>query len=115
MPLVVMASATDLIRSSLTLQPNLFQLFQPMGGVRAMASRSDCANAWAEQRAAASSAKSERKRLFGMPIIEPLPRIFRSDEERAPDSLASMQGVCEHSQHISPVSESKVRDTRLRL
>src|SRR5512142_1908768 len=35
MPLLTMASATLLIRLSLMLQPNLFQLFQPMGGVRA--------------------------------------------------------------------------------
>src|SRR5215470_8944278 len=35
MPLETMASAMDLIISSLTLQANLFQLFQPMGGVRA--------------------------------------------------------------------------------
>src|SRR5580658_2375340 len=35
MPLPAMASAMDLIRSSLTLQPNLFQLFQPIGGVSA--------------------------------------------------------------------------------
>src|SRR5882762_504562 len=30
-----MPSAMDFKRSSLTLQPNLFQLFQPIGGVRA--------------------------------------------------------------------------------
>src|SRR5260221_9994937 len=35
MPLATMPSAMDLSRSSLTLQPNLFQLFHPMGGVRA--------------------------------------------------------------------------------
>src|SRR5215813_9356563 len=35
MPLATMASAMPLINCSLTLQPNLFQLFQPMGGVRA--------------------------------------------------------------------------------
>src|SRR6478672_7750269 len=35
MPLPTMASAMPLIMSSLTLQPNLFQLFQPIGGVRA--------------------------------------------------------------------------------
>src|SRR5215470_8690631 len=35
MPLETMASVMDLIMSSLTLQANLFQLFQPMGGVRA--------------------------------------------------------------------------------
>src|SRR5438270_10781157 len=34
-PLVTIASAMDLIMSSLTLQPNLFQLFQPIGGVSA--------------------------------------------------------------------------------
>src|SRR5580765_1172192 len=35
MPLATMPSAMDLMSSSLTLQPNLFQEFQPMGGVRA--------------------------------------------------------------------------------
>src|SRR5271165_6350079 len=35
MPVRTMASAACLIRSSLTSQANLFQLFQPMGGVRA--------------------------------------------------------------------------------
>src|SRR5215831_2974002 len=34
-PLETIASAMDLIISSLTLQPNLFQLFQPIGGVSA--------------------------------------------------------------------------------
>src|ERR1700751_3368250 len=35
MPDFTMASAMPLIMSSLTLQANLFQLFQPIGGVRA--------------------------------------------------------------------------------
>src|SRR6516162_4718967 len=35
MPLVAMASAIARMRPSLMLQPKLFQLFQPMGGVRA--------------------------------------------------------------------------------
>src|SRR5450755_1112751 len=35
MPLLTMASAMDWISVSLTSQPNLFQLFQPMGGVSA--------------------------------------------------------------------------------
>src|SRR6202008_4920434 len=35
MPDFTSASAIPLIMSSLTLQPNLFQLFQPMGGVSA--------------------------------------------------------------------------------
>src|ERR1700730_8512344 len=35
MPLATIASAISLINCSLTLQPNLFQLFQPIGGVRA--------------------------------------------------------------------------------
>src|ERR1700737_404560 len=35
MPLLTRASAADLTRSSLTLQPKRFQLFQPIGGVRA--------------------------------------------------------------------------------
>src|SRR2546421_9689775 len=35
MPVLTSASAISLINFSLTLQPNLFQLFQPIGGVRA--------------------------------------------------------------------------------
>src|SRR6266852_501579 len=35
MPLATIASAISLINCSLTLQANLFQLFQPIGGVRA--------------------------------------------------------------------------------
>src|SRR5947207_8375588 len=35
MPLLTRASVADLTRSSVTLQPKRFQLFQPMGGVRA--------------------------------------------------------------------------------
>src|SRR3954462_6128451 len=35
MPLDTMASALDLISTSLTLQPNVFHEFQPMGGVAA--------------------------------------------------------------------------------
>src|SRR5260370_17692845 len=35
MPLLTRASAADLTRSSLTLQAKRFQLFQPIGGVRA--------------------------------------------------------------------------------
>ena len=35
MPDFTIASAIDLIMSSLTLQANLFQLFHPIGGVRA--------------------------------------------------------------------------------
>src|SRR5438309_11384238 len=35
MPLATIASAISLINCSLTLHPNLFQLFQPIGGVRA--------------------------------------------------------------------------------
>ena len=35
MPLLTRASAADLTRSSVTLQANRFQLFQPMGGVSA--------------------------------------------------------------------------------
>src|SRR5260221_10893102 len=37
MPLLTRASAADLTRSSVTLQAKRFQLFQPMGGVRARA------------------------------------------------------------------------------
>jgi len=43
-----MESAAPRINSSLTLQPNLFQVFQPMGGVRARLAEGDwvsCASA----------------------------------------------------------------------
>src|SRR5215469_5282 len=50
MPLVATASATDLMRSSLTLQANLFQLFQPIGGVGASVLRSIWALAKADNR-----------------------------------------------------------------
>src|SRR5260370_7241288 len=43
MPLLTMASAADLTRSSVTLQPKRFQLFQPMGGVRARPFSRACA------------------------------------------------------------------------
>src|ERR1700746_2739368 len=42
MPDFTMASAMLLIMSSLTLQPNLFQLFQPIGGVRAKLAEGAC-------------------------------------------------------------------------
>src|SRR5258708_18575964 len=46
MPDETMASAAPFTRSSLTLQPNLFQVFQPMGGVRARPFEGgSCANA----------------------------------------------------------------------
>src|SRR6516164_687834 len=101
MPFPAIASATDLIRSSLTLQANLFQLFQPIGGVWARESRSECAPAWLESRMAASS--SQTKRCFAKRFIERLPVTFPSDEERALDSLGSMPGEYGHSEHIFPV------------
>src|SRR5215813_1100495 len=42
MPDLTMASAICRIISSLTLHPNLFQLFHPMGGVRAMLEETPC-------------------------------------------------------------------------
>src|SRR5215469_1596819 len=103
MPLVAIASATDLTRSSLTLQANLFQLFQPIGGVWARLSRSDCAQMAEGLSARTSSASSHTQRLLRRRFIESLPRIFPSDEEPVPDLLAPMQGECEHSEHISPL------------
>jgi hypothetical protein len=47
MPDLIMASAVPRIISSLTLQPNLFHEFHPMGGVRAKAGEGtlfSCAN-----------------------------------------------------------------------
>src|SRR5712692_1004817 len=43
MPLLTRASAADLTRSSLTLQAKRFQLFQPIGGVRARPFSRACA------------------------------------------------------------------------
>src|SRR5712691_5961231 len=44
MPVLRRASAADLTRSSLMLQAKRFQLFQPMGGVRASPFTSACAS-----------------------------------------------------------------------
>src|SRR6185369_16068683 len=49
MPLVTIASAISLISFSLTLQANLFQLFQPIGGV--LATPLSCALALVQQQA----------------------------------------------------------------
>src|SRR6516162_1897423 len=103
MPFPAIASATDLIRSSLTLQANLFQLFQPMGGVWARLSRWDCAQVAEGLSARTSSASSHTQRQLRRPFIESPPRIFPADEVRVPDLLAPMPGECEHSEHISPL------------
>src|SRR6266550_4282898 len=63
MPDVTMASAIPRIISSLTLQPNLFQLFQPMGGVSARLAETE---EWscAKQGTAHSSANSQHVSVF---------------------------------------------------
>src|SRR6266403_4509107 len=62
MPLVTRASAADLTRSSLTLQAKRFQLFQPMGGVRAR----PFSRAWADgmQKRIPKKRESERQSIF---------------------------------------------------
>src|SRR5579863_1001209 len=84
MPLLTIASAIDLIRSSLTLQPNLFQLFQPIGGVSAspplgaFADWLPCAFATEPiaKKAQTQASTQPHANLFGCFIVSALPRSF---------------------------------------
>src|ERR1043166_8918692 len=58
MPLVTIASAISLMSFSLTLQPNLFQLFQPIGGVLARPLSSALTFATENMRSRAASTRS---------------------------------------------------------
>src|SRR5580698_9271166 len=60
MPDFTTASAIFLIISSLTLQPNLFQEFQPMGGVRARFAESRALSCCATELATTSEAQKHR-------------------------------------------------------
>jgi hypothetical protein len=64
MPLETMASAACLIRSSLTLQANLFQLFQPIGGVRANPLSSARNSPAATKKPSAANPKATRASLI---------------------------------------------------
>src|SRR5215475_5686602 len=71
MPDFTIASAMPLIMSSLTLQPNLFHEFHPMGGVRARFAEGDafsCANA-AETTRTMSRRAAPRKGLIFMRLF----------------------------------------------
>src|SRR5262250_1812283 len=59
MPLVTIPSAMDLRRSSLTLHPNLFQLFQPMGGVKATPLSSALSSRAVRKTARSASSRAE--------------------------------------------------------
>src|ERR1700685_4604053 len=63
MPDFTTASAMFLIISSLTLQPNLFQEFQPMGGVRARFAEGVALSCCATEFAASSEAKKHKIRI----------------------------------------------------
>src|SRR5713226_8515820 len=74
MPVLTTASAISRISLSLTLQPNLFQLFQPMGGVAATAGVA-CACA-AGGRAVAARARIRNERNAEITRQEPGAGVF---------------------------------------
>src|SRR5438477_12514373 len=75
MPLLTRASAADLTRSSVTLQPKRFQLFQPMGGVRARPLSRASENG-AQRRNPKKSDSARRLIFFEKLFIRPSRRIF---------------------------------------
>src|SRR5579864_1048402 len=76
MPDFTMASAIPRTSSSLTLQPNLFQEFHPIGGVsaRPLETALSCANA-----IAANSEKTIKASISAFFIASPAQRTFVSD------------------------------------
>src|ERR1700726_1012943 len=76
-PLLTMASAASRINCSLTLQPNLFQLFHPIGGVPANMSSAACAPSRkrSELQTAMSNHASRLEKLHTW--ILPTPYLFR--------------------------------------
>src|SRR5205807_4490924 len=78
MPLLTRASAADLTRSSVTLQPKRFQLFQPMGGVRARPLSRASENG--AQRRNPKKSDSARRLIF-------LGEISMKPSQRIPNSL----------------------------
>src|SRR5207237_1180298 len=75
MPLLTRASAADLTRSSVTLQPKRFQLFQPIGGVRARPLSRACEDG-AQRRNPKKSDNARRLIFFEKLFIRPSRRIF---------------------------------------
>src|SRR5215813_3320524 len=100
MPLETMPSAMDLIRASLTLQPNLFQEFQPMGGVRARP-LSSAREVSARERKARKSRNQASKATVNVFIDAPPARKIRRDDtgkqeeepDRSPVSIGSRGGL----------------------
>src|SRR5437016_6301453 len=80
MPDFTMESAAPRISSSLTLHPNLFQVFQPMGGVRARLVDGDLFS-WAEITVDSSNNKVARANSFDrMIFFGRRPRLFYQNE-----------------------------------
>src|SRR5205807_9443162 len=84
LPLLAMASAVSRISWSLTLQPNLFQLFQPMGGVWASWADgvllADCASALPHRTRMICATKAIpkcRKIFIGVLVRPPLSQTVR--------------------------------------
>src|SRR3989338_1991866 len=69
MPLATIASAVSRTSCSLTSQPNLFQLFHPIGGARARASLGRVAGGGGGARVAAPQHKAHR--VIGRRMISP--------------------------------------------
>src|SRR5580704_4462322 len=111
MPLEAMASATDLIKPSLTLQANLFQLFQPIGGVCAREFRSIWAFARGGKKTVAKTTRVRVAASFRLKVITILLRTFPSGGVRMPGSPGSMPAEHERWQYIFRASENKARDS----
>src|SRR5260370_34134316 len=129
MPLVTRASAADLTSSSVTLQPKRFQLFQPMGGVRAKPfSR---ARADGTQNRIPKKRDSARQRVFFLNVFmqnlsassrfifqgttTKLPAIARR-ENPAPDERKNHEGErCAYAVAVAAVAPALAPDTQPHL
>src|SRR6266446_4470551 len=90
-PLVTIPSAIDLIKSSLTLQPNLFQLFHPIGGVSATPLSQACASVAAKRTAARHAIKhGARWRRLEVVIAFPQKAKMRRDVRSPCRSTANL-------------------------
>src|SRR5579863_833263 len=114
MPLLTIASAIDLIRSSLTLQPNLFQLFQPIGGVSAspplgaFADWLPCAFATEPiaKKAQTQASTEPHANLFGCFIVSALPRIIRG-RELTTNGFGESRGSQREKETLATVAAAK--------
>src|ERR1041385_9024231 len=100
MPLVTIASAISLISFSLTLQANLFQLFQPIGGV--LARPLSCAAALDEQQ---TKNKRRVNRVF---IMFYASEIFHAKAQRQTQSRKEefMVFLCAFASAFAPLRET---------